>query len=626
MKTLLLTPKLPQEYILKDGCYYNSKGKITEWSITQLEFYSTINTQHNCTKYVRFHIKLAEQDKTYSFDCPLALAIEGKTLDIFFDYQIYALCSDNLFSKFISSVVKLSVFGQTPAENYAIDQGYLKLPNGKIVFGLGDEVVNASDEDPVISESTIKLKKSDNGGDFTSYLDKLINSVSFPPAAFIASLVSYDKPMFENELDEYGFTIYIYADSGLGKTEFSKLLSDIFEDHDNIISLSSDKYAIKKAAKLKDSLIVIDDLNRTVSSRIRNSNEAKLCDFIQMNQSSGNCHYKDIEVKLDNIAIVTAEYVIKNNSTINRCLLVQLENAFDSDELTLLKKEHGKYIAFLKDFILWLCRNYEKISDESAYYKSKNDNSNIGNENSGKLKRIMRTYQILCITLDIFKRYLKEQHDLTDEHIKDLSNICKTSIENCINDTIDHCLTDDNKIGREFINEILLGIYQEDIVSADFAEYSKEAKKARKNKYLQRYVFYFDGSYLCVEADILTNWLKTRLELEVVPSKQKVSAQLRYYGLLKVIGGEYTSTISEDKSRKYYQLYLQRLKECQAEIANISADEVHYGWDDTSRSSDYGSWGDNSDDCFEDIDDQETYESHNNCGFLKNRKKVEQRL
>ena len=201
MKTLLLTPKLPQEYILKDGCYYNSKGKITEWSIMQLEFYSTINTQHNCTKYVRFHIKLAEQDKTYSFDCPLALAIEGKALDIFFDYQIYALCSDNLFSKFISSVVKLSVFGQTPEDNYAIDQGYLKLQNGKIVFGLGNEVVNASDEDPVIYESTIKLKKSDNSGDFTSYLDKLINSSSFPPAAFIASLVAYVKPMFENELD-----------------------------------------------------------------------------------------------------------------------------------------------------------------------------------------------------------------------------------------------------------------------------------------------------------------------------------------------------------------------------------------------------------------------------------------
>lgn len=229
MKTLLLTPKMPQEYILKDGCYYNSKGKITEWSIMQLEFYSTINTQHNCTKYVRFHIKLAEQDKTYSFDCPLAFAIEGKALDIFFDYQIYALCSDNLFSKFISSVVKLSVFGQTPEDNYAIDQGYLKLQNGKIVFGLGDEVVNASDEAPVISESTIKLKKSDNSDDFISYLDKLINSVSFPSAAFIASLVAYVKPMFENELDEYGFTIYIYADSGLGKTEFSKLLSDILK-------------------------------------------------------------------------------------------------------------------------------------------------------------------------------------------------------------------------------------------------------------------------------------------------------------------------------------------------------------------------------------------------------------
>ena len=141
-------------------------------------------------------------------------------------------------------------------------------------------------------------------------------------------------------------------------------------------------------------------------------------------------------------------------------------------------------------------------------------------------------------------------------------------------------MTDDNKIGREFIDEILLGIFQEDIVSADFAEYSKEAKKQEKTNICNDTSFYFDGSYLCVEADVLTNWLKTRLELEVVPSKQKVSAQLRYYGLLKVIGGEYTSTISEDKSRKYYQLYLQRLKECQAEIANISADEVHYGWDE----------------------------------------------
>lgn len=591
IKTLLLNPKLPQAYIQKDGCYYNSKGKITEWSITQLEFYSTISTPHNSAKYVRFHIKLSEQDKTYKLDCPLALAIEGKALDIFFDYQIYALCSDNLFSKFISSVVKRSVFGQTPAENYAIDQGYLKLPNGKIVFGLGNEVVNASGEDPVISESVIKLKKSDNSGDFVPYLDKLINSISFPAAAFIASLVAYVKPIFENELDEYGFTIYIYADSGLGKTEFSKLLSDIYEDHDNIVSLSSDKYAIKKAAKLKDSVIVIDDLNRTVSSRIRNSNEAKLCDFIQMNQSSGNCHYKDIKVKLDNIAIITAEYVIKNNSTVNRCLLVQLERSFDSDELTILKKEHGKYIAFLKDFILWLCENHEKISGEAAYYKNKNDNSNIHDENNGKLKRIMRTYKILCITLDIFKRYLKEQHDLMDEHIDDLSEICKTSIENCINDTIDHCLNDDNKAGRDFIDEILLGIDHGNIVSSDFAEYSKEAKKARKNKYLQRYVFYFDGAYLCVEADVLTNWLKTRLDLEIVPSKQKVSAQLRYYGLLKVIGGEYTSTISEDKSRKYYQLYLQRLKECQAESANMSADEVHYWWDGTSNSSDYGSWG-----------------------------------
>lgn len=599
--------------MLKDGCYYGSKGKISEWSITQLEFYSTIDNSKKTTKYVRFHIEIPDQDGKFVFDSPLSSAIGGKALQIFSENQIYALCSDNLFSKFISSVVKLSIFSQTPFENYVIDQGLMAMPSGKKVFGLGKEILNAAEDDPVISNSTIRLKKSDNSGEFVSYLDNLINSESFPSAAFIASLVSYVKPIFENELDKYGFTIYIYSESGFGKTEFAKLLADIFEEQDNIVSLSSDKYALKKICRLKDTLIVIDDLNRTSSSRIKNANEAKVCDFIQMNQGGGSCYYKDVKVKLNHIAVITAEYVIKNDSTINRCLLIQLERAFDSTELTTLKKYHGKYIAFLKDFILWLCQNYKRIANEASYYKKKNIKSDSAYE--GKyigVKRIMRTYQILGITLDIFKLYLKEHLSLSDDHIRNISYICRNSIEKCINDTLGHCLANDTKIGREYVDAILNGINQEDIVSTDFNDFRKFAKKAKKEQCHQKYIFYFDGVYLCVEAEVLINWLKKQLGLENIPTKQRVSSQLNYHGVLKFVGGELTSYISKDKKHKYYQLILNRLKEFQAEKDNVTVDEISYLWDSTTNSTDYGSWGDCSD---EDYGDDDIYDSCDNNNY-----------
>lgn len=603
---------------------------MTDWSIEQLEFYSTIDNSANNTKYIRFYIKIPDQEGRFVFDCLLSLAIGGKASKVFSENQIYAICSDNLLSKFISSIVKLSIFSQTPIENYVINQGFMAMPSGKMVFGLGKEILNADEDDPVISCSTIRLKNCDNSGEFVSYLDNLINSESFPPAAFIASLVSYVKPIFENELDEYGFTIYIYSESGFGKTEFAKLLSDIFEEHDNVVSLSSDKYAIKKVCTLKDTLIVIDDLNRTTSSRIKNANEAKVCDFIQMNQGGGSCYYKDVKVKLDHIAVITAEYVIENDSTVNRCLLVQLDRAFDSYELTTLKKEHGKYIAFLKDFILWLCQNYHKIADEAPYYKKKNIKSeSIYNGQYRGVKRILRTDQILGITLDILKLYLKEKLSLTDEHIRNISEICQNSIDQCINDTLEHCPTENTKIGREFVDAILTGIMQGDIVSTDYNEFCKCAKKAKKEHCLQKYIFYFNKVFLCVEAEVLIKWLKNQLDLETIPTKQRVSNQLKGHGLLQISGGELTSKIPEDNKKKYYKMPLYSLKINHAEIAHLEPYEIHYSWDNTTDSSRYGSWADCSEEYSDEYsdeyyDDEDISDNDYDAPkWLKNRKRIE---
>lgn len=593
----LLNVKNPSAYSVSNGCYYDKNGSLTDWTITLLGLYSKLDSQGRAVKYVRFYIKFKDDEAgEASFDCLLSSAINGKVQDVFEDNQVFAFGSKYRLSKLVSDIVKCTTGRNDFPVNYSIDQGYLKLPDGKMVFGFGDEIINAADDAPVISESSLTLKLSDDSHNFVPYLMRLMNN--FPPAALIAILTSFVKPIFENELIQFGFTLYICGQSGKGKTELAKLLADFYEGHDNMVSLSSDKYALKKMGQLKDIPTVCEDLCLSASSRIKNAIEAKASDFIQMNQGGGNCCNKDIKLKFNNVSIITAEYVMKNNSTVNRCLLVGLEDDFNSDELSWLQRKHGRYIAFLKSFISWLCVNYDLLSEQSEYYLKKNQKSDA--EYKDKYvgtKRIMRTYQILGVTRNIFLRYLKEVHSLSDEQHNEISAMCQNSIDKCIADTLGHCPSESTKIGKEFVDAICEELSYDEMVTSNLKEYRNELKRVKQTSCLPEKIFYFNGEYICVEPDLLIRWLKRQLGLETIPTKQKVSAQLKYYGLLKVVGGEYTSYISEDKKHKYYQLHLQRLREIEAEYMRRShindsceADDVHFVWDYTATPEHYGSW------------------------------------
>ena len=619
MKMNFISVKVPQDHYIRNGSYYGPKGQLTEWTIVKLGLFSLIDSQKQEEKCIRFYIKTQDNEAdTVTLDCSFSSAISGKVYDIFEEKQLYVDCSRYQFSKFIANIVKNTVKRNPFPENDIVDQGFMRLPSEKMVFGLGEEMINANEEDPVISTSCLTLKNSDDDRNYISYISCLINN--FPPAAFISTLASFVKPIFENELVQFGFTVYIYGQSGTGKTELAKLLADIYEDHNNMVSLSSDKYALKKQGQLKDIPIVIDDLNRSASSRIRNSNEAKISDFIQMNQGGGNCCNKDIKLRFNHVAIITAEYVMKNNSTVNRCLLVEIEECFNSCQLSKLQREHGKYLSFLKSFISWLCVNHDLLSEQSEFYLKRNKKRDTDYKDSyvGS-QRIMRTHQILDITLDIFVRYLKEVHSLSAEQINEISAICKNSIDKCIADTLGHCPSGSTKIGKDFVDTILSGLdYYIPIVSNDFKKYHREINQAKKSAYLPDKIFYFNGAYLCIEPDILVSWLKTQTGLKTITTKKRISAQLKYYGLLKVVGGEYTSYIAEDKKHKYYQLPLQRLKELEADKRNKflnnndhKANDIVFEWDYTSERKIYGKWAVKTDDNeqeYEDYQGNDLYE------------------
>lgn len=138
----------------------------------------------------------------------------------------------------------------------------------------------------------------------------------------------------------------------------------------------------------------------------------------------------------------------------------------------------------------------------------------------------------------------------------------------------------------------------EPIVTNDWHEYKKDMKNAKNTGAAPKYVFFYDGECLCIQGDRLVSWLKDVKGLEVKPTKQSVSKQLHYHGLLKVVGGEFISHINIPEKPKgdYYHIYLSRLKEIDQNLqrkkyGKVSRDYYGLEWAGDHRGSEfYGSW------------------------------------
>lgn len=81
------------------------------------------------------------------------------------------------------------------------------------------------------------------------------------------------------------------------------------------------------------------------------------------------------------------------------------------------------------------------------------------------------------------------------------------------------------------------------------------------------YCFYYDGTYICARGKILVQWLMEQMKLEETPPLLKVIKQLKYHGLLKIVGGENTSNLYVDgkPTYKHYFIITDRLVEIKRE-------------------------------------------------------------
>ena len=228
------------------------------------------------------------------------------------------------------------------------------------------------------------------------------------------------------------FSVYYYGSTGCGKTETIKLMTGIFEGNENIVSLSSDKETLYKLSCFKETNVMIDDLNKTDSNRIREANEYKVSNILQQKSSSGMIKYKSEDARITSTIFITAEYPLKNHSTINRCIIAEAPE-IDMNKLTWLQETQSQYVEFVIDFIEWICNNFTSLTEcVRKYIPLCNSDKNIDEHAYSGTKRIMRTELILNVTRMLLMKFFTDDFGIVKNEADSFNEIFKHSINCCI--------------------------------------------------------------------------------------------------------------------------------------------------------------------------------------------------
>ena len=99
--------------------------------------------------------------------------------------------------------------------------------------------------------------------------------------------------------------------------------------------------------------------------------------------------------------MISAEYLLSNPATVNRCIVLKIEEAFLPQTLTWLQEHQYFYVAFVRKLVFWICSKQKIIMKYLGDY-FKNSDFNISGvkeqENYIGFRRVYHHYRMLKAT------------------------------------------------------------------------------------------------------------------------------------------------------------------------------------------------------------------------------------
>ena len=440
--------------------------------------------------------------------------------------------SESVCNRFLSETIKGAILNKEPRIRYSLDQGYNRFPAEKdsdahYVFLLGNCIIGDTERIGVDiapqNEAIANFKRplSTQNAEFMPWVSDFLDSDNIPGVLLMAALTPFIMPLIdESQRSRFEFNTYVYGDSGSGKSAITKLLVDYFEGSPNIINLHSNKSEIDKIFEYKHCCVAIDDLCGTDSNRERENNEQKLSENLKRVQTPGQIVRDGKRIKNESMLFVTGEYLLKSSSTLNRCLVVNLKDPIPPKEINKLCRNKDQYLEMVRCFIEWVCKNYDRLSEDlNSKLSDVKNHKNKAERYSGFNRNYAIKSLLFCIC-DIFCEFIRSvSHD--DMTMITRRRSIENSIEAQIDDTLRHLENRSSEYAssRNIVEKVAAAILNSQNVTNDINKFRKAIRLDEDPRYLDEGPHYYDnqleGSFI-ISGKELRNVFSSRLSAKSI--------------------------------------------------------------------------------------------------------------
>lgn len=512
-----------------DGIYYHGEH-FSNALIEITDYYEvkslTADDPGDC--YVEVAFKVGEKIYTAVIPCS---GLE-KAMRFIPRNDVKFVKSESVCNRFLSETIGKSLLDAKRHTKYSLSPGYNHFQvkgdsKAHYVFLLGNCIIGETERIGVDlapqNEAIAKFKRplSTQNAEFMPWVSDFLDSDNIPGVLLMAALTPFIMPLIdESQRRRFEFNTYVYGDSGSGKSAITKLLVDYFEGSPNIINLHSNKSEIDKIFEYKHCCVAIDDLCGTDSNRERENNEQKLSENLKRVQTPGQIVRDGKMIKNESMLFVTGEYLLKSSSTLNRCLVVNLKDPIPPKEINKLCRNKDQYLEMVRCFIEWVCKNYDRLSEDlNSKLSDVKNHKNKAERYSGFNRNYAIKSLLFCIC-DIFCEFIRSvSHD--DMTMITRRRSIENSIEAQIDDTLRHLENRSSEYAssRNIVEKAAAAILNSQNVTNDINKFRKAIRLDEDPRYLDEGPHYYDnqleGSFI-ISGKELRNIFSSRLSAKSI--------------------------------------------------------------------------------------------------------------
>ena len=411
-----------------------------------------------------------------------------------------------------------------------------------------------------------KPMEPDIGKEYASAVEicKLAAEHDVPIVALIGAVHGFMKKPLQKAGIDHDYVDVIVGPSGIGKSASLKLICNYHARLDNIYSVGSSRKVIRILMERNtDQTVVLDDFCKTKSDRVSAAQEQLVSEVIQASSDAARVvHDRDSKAVADPALrrhiMLSAERVIHNESTMNRCFLYNMEESLSLETFQSMKeleKEDGFY-----RFLVAISRfvggdNYdcevEKMAGDYKHYKE--ETGGLGTCTSGSDHRINETYAVQMVLARVIMRYLASL-DLAEDLIKKaekaftdcIASVCR-GMKMSINEL------HDQETYKQYLNPLAEIISQASDWKGQGYYVYKSEEKYRKHKEKERGCLLFceNDGYASFEGKCMCEILESQYGIKGA-NPGMLGRELMHYSLAHVDGEGKASCVWHTKHRYYH--------------------------------------------------------------------------